>query len=276
MRIPFRRRGGLLLPDRRIILPSRRRQLGHVHFFDIIDPISAPAGISGGAAIVEAIDVLSASGNVSSGATTPSRTGTAAQVDASGGDGSTSITVPGDCNAIIAYWAHEDSPISGASLTSLAVNSAPFTIQAQLASGVGGDTVGVGLATIVNPSTGSRTFEWTWDTDEARAGGGLIILVFVKDANTGDLIRGVDVDATESFNAPTATASSVETDFVLGFGNRVTGDPGITGTAFIDNVGPIANYNYDATEVTAGDPSTAVTDSNPFYSSVGVISLKQS
>jgi hypothetical protein len=67
MRIPFRRRGGLLLPDRRIILSSRRRQLGHVHFFDIIDPISEPAGISGSATLTNADDTQSASGTVSAG-----------------------------------------------------------------------------------------------------------------------------------------------------------------------------------------------------------------
>jgi hypothetical protein len=205
--------------------------------------------------------------------TTPSRTGTASQVDASGGNGSTSVTVPADATAVVAFWAHWDND-GGSTLSALTLGGAGFSIRAQVSED--GGIVGTGVATLESPSTGSQTCAWTWSAGGARAEGGWIVLVYVKDANIGDVYRAADVDQQAATNNVEVTIASALTDLVLAAAQSFNADtPAISGTVFINNAA-LNSELYDLSEVTAGASTTTVTMTGENYSSMAVISLKES
>lgn len=207
----------------------------------------------------------------------PSRTGTASQVNASAGNGSTTVTVPADCNLIVAFWAHWDGN-SGTTLSSLTLNGVGFTIHNQLAEGAVTNENGVGVATIVSPATGSQTFAWTWSAGTARTEGGGIILVYVTGANTSDPVRSTDVNSTIAGNDCSVTFTTVSTDLVLAMAERYYpgfSDPSVLdGTVFINDWILNANY-YDASQVTAGASSTTINMTNENYSCMAAIALKE-
>lgn len=210
---------------------------------------------------------------------TPSRTGTASQINGSGGSSSTSVTVPSDCNLVVAFWAHWDGN-GGSTLSSLTLNGVGFTVQSQRAEGSPADANGVGVATLVNPATGSQTFAWTWSAGGARSEGGEIVLVYIKDANTGDPYRAAGNDYCRLQvvdGAPSVSISSNTTDLVLGFAECYTGtNPALSGsTPFIDNAA-VNSHIYDVGQITAGASSTTVTMNAVDYSCVAGISLKES
>src|SRR5688500_11017318 len=128
-----------------------------------------------------------------------SRTGTASEINASAGDGSTSVTVPADANCVVAFWSHWDGN-AGTTLSGLTLNGAAFTIQSQLAEGATTNCHGGGVATLVNPATGSQTAAWTWSAGGARTEGGKITLVWVTDANPTDTVRDVGTNHNTSTN----------------------------------------------------------------------------
>lgn len=211
--------------------------------------------------------------------TTPSRTGTPAQIDASGGNGSTSVTVPADCNGIVAMWSHWDGN-GGSSLSSLTLNGVSFTEHAELAEGATTDESGVGVATLMSPATGSQTVAWTWSGGGARSEGGEIVLVFYKDCNTSDPVRAASVNAAVDVNAAdTSVGSTASTDLVVGFYQVFdgAGTAAISGvTAFINNA-TLNSHLYDVGD--ASGLTGTVTIGNigtDYYSAAAAISLKES
>src|SRR5688572_21115966 len=143
------------------------------------------------------------------------RTGTAAQLDAGGGDGSTTATVPADCNVVVAFWQHyQDSP-GTQDLATLTLNGVGFTIRAQDPSDQLTPVHGIGVATLVSPATGSQTVAWTWNNNAARTEGGNIVLVWVKDGNTVDPFRDADSTNNTDTNNVELTIDSADTDLVL-------------------------------------------------------------
>lgn len=202
------------------------------------------------------------------------RTGTPSQVDASGGNGSTSVTVPTDATAVVAFWAHWDGN-AGSILSSLTLDSVAFTIHEQLAEGAVSNENGVGVATLVSPATGSRTLAWTWSAGGARSEGGEIILVYVKGVNLADPVRDTALDAAEATDNVSVTLTTQSTDLVLAFGERFTGgNPALDGTVFINNA-TLNSHVYDVSQVTAGASSTTIAMTNESWSCMAGIALKE-
>src|SRR5690606_41238331 len=84
----------------------------------------------------------------------PSRTGTASLVDASGGNGSTSVDVPANCNAVVAFWSHWNFD-SGSTLSGLTLDGDSFLpAEAELAEGATTGVCGGGFTGQVNTSPG--------------------------------------------------------------------------------------------------------------------------
>lgn len=201
------------------------------------------------------------------------RTGTASQVDASGGNGSTSVTVPADATAAVAFWAHFDDN-GGSTLSSLTLGSNSFSVKSQLAEGATTDETGTGVAFLGSlPGTGSQTLAWTWSAGGARSEGGGILIVWVKDHNTADPVRDADCDA-RTWDVATTTLTTDTTDLVLGLAQTYGDDPAISAaTVFVHNWA-VNSERYDAGEITAGSGTTTVTHSAANYSTVAAISLK--
>ncbi len=206
----------------------------------------------------------------------PTRTGTASEVDGSAGSGSISVTVPADATAVVAFWSHWDGN-GGSSISALTLNGAGFTIVEQQTEGAFADENGTGVAVLTNPATGSQTFAWTWSAGGARTEGGEIILVYVKDANIGDVVRDTALDSATETNDVTVTVTSETTDLVLGFAVRfdnTISNPGLSGTVFIDD-SLINDHLYDVSQAAAGLPNTTFTMTAEEYSSMAAISLKE-
>lgn len=197
------------------------------------------------------------------------RTGTASQVDASGGDGSTSITVAA-CNLAIAFWEMWDND-QGSSLSTLTLNGAGFTIAEQRTEASNLNCIGV--AYLANPSTSTQTLAWTWSLNQAKAGGGKIVVVYIENGNTADPFRDTAIDANTSGNDVSISLTTVSTDLVLALGTTDGAALTLDGTPFIDDA-LLNGTTYDVCEVTTGDPTTTVAMVFEQYSSIVGIALK--
>ncbi len=202
-----------------------------------------------------------------------SKTGTAIEVDASAGNGSTSVTVPSDATAVIAFWSHFDTN-GGSILATLSLNGAAFLTRAQLAEGAVTDECGVGVATLPNPATGAQTLAWTWSAGGARAEGGKIILVCVKTVDTSNLVRAAGVDAATASTNVAVTLATETTDLLLAMCQSFTGtNPALDGSVFINDA-VLNSEIYDVSEVTPSATSTTVNMTGESYSSMAAISLR--
>lgn len=206
------------------------------------------------------------------------RTGTASQVDASAGSGSTSVTVPADATAAIAFWTDYNA-LGISTLSTLTLGGNSFTTAAENATkDPNSDTNGVGVASLETlPGSGSQTLAWAWSDTDARDEGGGIIVVWVKDVDTGDLVRDADVDFAGIGGAGTrsVTITTNSTDLVLAVGQRYNADVAIdAATTFVDNF--VNNIeHYDAGEYTAGaSTTTCQTTGTANYDTIAAISLK--
>src|SRR5690606_3374950 len=89
--------------------------------------------------------------------------------------------------------------------------------EAEKAEGVTPAETGVGVAVLLNPSTGTQTLAWTWSDNDVRAEGGEIILVYIQGANTADPVRDAAVDSATSNTDVSVTIDTEPGDLVLGF-----------------------------------------------------------
>lgn len=202
-----------------------------------------------------------------------SRIGTAAQIDGSAGDGSTSVTVPADATGAVAFWAHWDGN-TASTLSSLTLNGVSFTIQSQLPEGATTDEAGVGAATLPNPATGAQTVAWTWSAGGARTEGGEIVLVWVKDVNTGNLVRSAATDAGTSTGNVEVTLSTEVSDLLLAFAMSFSPTaPVLIGSAVINDA-TLNSHIYDLSEVTPNAATTTVTMTNESFSVMAAIALR--
>ena len=204
-----------------------------------------------------------------------SRTGTASQIDASAASGSTSVTVPADCTAAVAFWAGFDAAASTLSTLTLGGNS--FTTQSEKTTQTPADTTGTGVATLTNlPGTGTQTLAWAWSNASARDEGGGLVIVWAKSVNTADLVRDADTDHDTGSTIPSVTIDSTTTDLVLAMGQRF-GDPDPILNAdvvFVNNMN-VNSEGYDVGEYSPpGASNTTATIAAPDYSTVAAISLK--
>ena len=201
----------------------------------------------------------------------PTRTGTASQVNGSGGNGSTSVTVPSDATMAVAFWSHLDA--GSTTLATLTLGGNSFSVESEIATHVitNANGVGVGVLTAL-PGTGSQTLTWTWSSGGARDEGGEIVVVWVKDHNLATPVR--DSGTTSNTGGTVAVTINTETtDLVIAFCESFTPtNPGIDGTVFINNASLNSNI-YDVSEVTAGTPSTAINMTGENFSSMAAISL---
>lgn len=211
------------------------------------------------------------------GGTTPSRTGTAAEIGALAASGSIGITVPADCNAVIAMWSHWQGN-NNSTLSSATINGVGFTVLQQFGDDNSpADAPGVGVAILLSPATGSQTFAWSWSNGLARNEGGWIVLTYIKDANISDAVRGYAIEqggATTNVEVTLATAS---TDLLIAVGQSFTtgGPPVLDGTLYINDT-LYNSQRYDASQITPGSPTTTVTMTGESFSSMAAISLKPS
>lgn len=204
----------------------------------------------------------------------PTRTGTASQVNASAGNGSTAVTVPADCTCVVALWSHWDGN-AGSTISGLTLNGVALTIEAQRAEGATTDTNGTGAARLVNPATGSQTFAWTWSAGGARSEGGKIVLVYLKSVDTSSPVRAAGVDGRTAATNVAVTISSDPTDLILAMADSFTPtNPALDGTVFINNAA-LNSHIYDVSEVApSAGATTTVNMTGEDYSSMAAISLK--
>ncbi len=204
----------------------------------------------------------------------PSRTGTASQINGGGGNGSTTVTVPSDCTCIVALWSHFDDN-GGSILASLSLDGDDFSILAQIAEN--SDMSGVGCGVLVNPSIGEQTFTWNWSGGGARADGGQIVLVYLKDVNLASPIRDADLDRGVGGEGMSVTLDSHPTDIIIALASNFNNgtNPDLGGTVFISN----ANTNnelYDASQITpSGGSSTVVSNSVTYFATLAAVSVKE-
>lgn len=203
----------------------------------------------------------------------PTRTGTPSQVDGSGGDGSTSVTVPADATGAVAMWTHFDNgTVSGLNMPTLGGNA--FTQIVQIQESASPNFGGGGIAYLFNlPGTGSQTFAWTWTAGGARNTGGLIVVVWLKDVNTSDPYRAGAAEANTATTSVSATISTATDDLVLAMGCSFTQNPALDGTVFIDD-SSLNSYISDVSEVTPSAGSTTVNMTNENYSVIMAASFK--
>lgn len=207
-----------------------------------------------------------------------SRTGTASQVDGSGGNGSTSVTVPADATGAVAFWAHFDSNGSS-TMATLTLGGNSFTVRAQNAEGVPADATGTGVATLTSlPGTGTQTFAWTWSAGGARHEGGGIWVVWIKDMDASDVFRDADTNTQPNLTTQASvTIDSVTTDLVLGMGQEFDGGGSLTinaTTTFVNSV-VVNSEQYDVGEWTAGAATTnCATTGNVEFNTMAAISIK--
>lgn len=216
----------------------------------------------------------------------PSRTGSASTLDISASSGSSSITVPGDCNLVVAFWSHWDG--SSSTMGTLSIDSDSF-LPAVLETADGtweadSNASGIGVAILENPSTGSQSVSWAWSTGGAREEGGALVLVYIKDANIGDAVRHSALDAESGATVPSAVVTTDETDLFLAYRANNGGETqggllfggNAPGTTFVDDF--VANgHIVDVGETTSPPTGTiTVTASLPAFAAVIGISLKAS
>src|SRR3990167_2238874 len=207
---------------------------------------------------------------------TPSRTGTPAELDASAGNGNVNVSVPADCNLVVAMGSHWDGN-GGSTLLGLTLNGVPFTFRSQLAEGATTGEPGGFVATLVSPATGTQNVAWTWSAGGARTEGGEIFLIWYKAGNISDPVRAAGTDAATGSTAPSVgLADTATTDTVVGHAQRLSGNSVITGvTVFIDN-STLNSEGSDVGDTTGVSGLVTVGNSNPNYSTVAAISLKES
>ena len=206
------------------------------------------------------------------------RTGTASQVDGSAGPGSTSVTVPADATACVAFWAQFDGTGANEGIGAITLGGNAFTVRSEINAGPipGSDKTGTGVATLTNlPGTGTQTFAWGWAGADARSEGGGIFLVWVKNVNLADLVRDAGTDSQEAGTTVSVTINSITTDLVLSLGQGFASAFSTADIIFIDNA-VVNGEHYDVGEYIAGASSTTCGLFAYDYSTVAGISLKDS
>lgn len=200
-------------------------------------------------------------------------TGSVSEVDGSAGDGSTTVMVPADATAAIAFWAHFDSN-GGSTLATLTLAGSGFSTQAEIAEGALTDQTGTGVAILTSlPGTGSQTLAWTWSAGSTRTEGGGIFIVWVKAAGTVTP-RNANLDADVGGSGVTCDVTSEPTDLVLAMAQSFGGDPAIVASTVLVDFAPINQEGYDVGVVTTGaGAATTCTLSAPNYSTIAGISL---
>lgn len=201
------------------------------------------------------------------------RTGTASQVDASAASGSTSVTVPADATAAVAFWSHYDG--TGSTLSTLTLGGNSFVTQAEQGEeSVAGES-GVGVAVLTDlPGTGSQTLAWAWSAGGARSEGGGVFIVWLKAVDLADPVTDAAIDSqTGGPSAISVTVTSGASDLILAMCQSFTGtNPTIDGTVFIDNV-TVNSEVYDVSEVAVAGATTDVAG-NGDYATIAAVSIK--
>lgn len=205
------------------------------------------------------------------------RTGTSVVINASGGNGSASVTVPADATGVIAFTVHWDGN-TGSTLASLSLGGSPFTIRDQVGEGHSADHNGVAVATLPSPATGTQTLAWTWSAGGARSDGGEIVLVWVRDINPADFFRDAEISTNVAANDVSITLSTQPGDLVLALANTYADPPGgnpmASGNVWDNNLGPLNGHIWDLTEVRASGTSTTVTMQGENYAALVGIAIK--
>jgi len=214
--------------------------------------------------------------------TSPSRTGSVVEVDASAGNGNASVTVPGDAGLVVAFfefWRSNDGEV----LTGLTLDGNSFIIASMLPVEYDTSKSCVGVAWLENPSIGVQDLAWTYTTDNARGDGGIITLVYVKDVNPGDPVRAASTAHGESADTDpyigvdvSVQVVSKSSDLLLAFAQAK--QPGLSldvqgGELILDDEQFGGTGRWDLGIVKPSDGDTVVTMTGEFSSSMAAVCL---
>ena len=208
------------------------------------------------------------------------RTGTASQVTGSAGSGSTSVTVPADATAAVAFWAHFNN-LGAATLSTKTLGGNAFTTRAENACKTpASDNTGTGVATLTNlPGTGTQTFAWAWSDSDPRDEGGGILIVWVKDVDLAAIFRDADTNSQNNLTTQASvTIDSATDDLVIGMA-QLFADNGAAlttnaATTFVDDWA-VNHEHSDGGQWTAGaSTTTCATTGDKEYNTMAAISLK--
>jgi hypothetical protein len=206
-----------------------------------------------------------------------SRTGSASQVDASAASGSTSVTVPADATAAVAFWSHFNN-LGVSFLDTLELAGLPFLTRSEIATKQpAADNTGVGVATLASlPSPGSQTLAWAWSDLDARDEGGGLFVVWVNGVDLADLVRDADTATQSGGSSLNFSIDSSPTDLILALAQSFFSDSDPTGpaTVFLNNA-HVNQEGYDLSDVTPdGGATTAIACGAGSYPTLAAISLK--
>ena len=143
--------------------------------------------------------------------TSVQRTGEVTTINSYSASDSTSINVPADAELAVFAAAHYDST-NNDDLASASLGGSGMTIERQDSSD--GNDGYTSMAFLANPSAGSQTLSWTWDS--IREDGAVIFVAFYKNVDTsGDPIRDAGGEQQGDYNATTGSLTMSDGDMMV-------------------------------------------------------------
>lgn len=218
----------------------------------------------------------------------PEITGSVVQVNALAGAGSTSVTVPADAKAVVAFFEHyDDAPAPGSYMDTLTLGGISlfneidqFEPTEQFATdSTGNDEMGIGLGLLTTlPGTGSQTLAWSYSNANDRDEGGAIFLVFLKDLSKDKKFRTIAIgQGNASDPLPSALLRTRSTDLVIAlstvFADRTSDLTGATVLQTLVNRVDYNQHRHDLLVLQGTDGTLTLDQSNAFYSTIAAISF---
>lgn len=210
-------------------------------------------------------------------ATAQTRVGTS-EVDASATSSSTTVTVPATADYAVALWTNYHGSSTDGGLSALTLGGTSFfPVEVVVRAAAFGDHAGVGAAVLSNPSTGSPTLAWTWDT--AITGGGHLFLIYVDDGAGPSEVLDAEADGDDDQLAFSLAPDSVTGGLVFAMSASFNGTTAnIDETATLLSSDPIedAGFNVEARvyDVDEGATTTPVTQDPSFFGGLVAISIQ--
>ena len=205
------------------------------------------------------------------------------RVDALAGSGSTSVTVPTDATAVVAFFSHYDA-VTGAALATMTLGGVAMTDETdvlkneQMAVGdAGTNSTGVGVEYLSwLPGTGTQTFAWSWSAGGNQDEGGAIYLIWLKNVNHGTPFRDFALDSEIASTAPSVSIACKSTDLVIGYVQNFSAFGNFTG-ATVDTLlytNDLYNSeNVNMATLVATNGILTFSNTSPNYSTLVAISI---
>ena len=205
------------------------------------------------------------------------------RVDALAGSGSTSVTVPTNAEAVVAFFSHFDA-VAGAALATMTLGGVAMTDETdvlkneQMAVGdAGTNSTGVGVEYLSwLPGTGTQTLAWSWSAGGNQDEGGAIYLVWLRNVNIGTPFRDFALDSETASTAPSVSIACKSTDLVIGYVQNFSAFGNFTG-ATVDTLlytNDLYNSeNVNVATLVASNGALTFSNTSPNYSTLAAISI---